>query len=681
MPRRHRVAESFAEGLIASVARGLVLAAVAGSLVACGSTPRSSTTSIGAVANFAVVDGEEVAVPEIPMGDPATVRRILEEGINRNRVMDHLTHLAVEIGPRLTGSTRVDQANRWTADQFRAWGLGNVRLHQWGEVATRFDRGPSSGAVYLRSTNREGETTYDKVTDLDLTALAWTRGTEGAVRGPVVRMPATLDELAAIEGDLAGAWVLVPTDYSGRTGIRGVAGTMRLRAQQRQEAREAIASGASLEPAAPKYPRDGVSGRWLGTIAGDQIPGGQVPFFVDFGINPDGSVAGNAGVPDVFESAMQNASFDRASNALTFEWNSPNGAVVMTMPVADGKIEYAGGLGEQAVQIDLTREDPGDQGPTEEEIILRRILAAEPAGFLSSSRDERVWTTSASGWRERPLDEIPHDVEVLVSEPGYDAINSRLADGAPVYAEFDLQHSLTAGPIPVYNTVAEIPGTDPELADEVIIVSAHLDSWDGPGTMGTTDNGTGSSVVLESARLLMAAGARPKRTIRFILWTGEEQGLLGSRAYVEELGDDLAKVSAVFVDDGGTNYEGGLHAIAPMRDYLAAATAPVNGRFYDEVEGKWMNVNVRINDNMPRGGGSDHASFNARGVPGFFWDEVGRANYGRGWHTQFDRIDLAIPEYLRQSSTTMAITAYNLASAPEMLPRQPQQQADAANGG
>jgi hypothetical protein len=105
---------------------------------------------------------------------------------------------------------------------------------------------------------------------------------------------------------------------------------------------------------------------------------------------------------------------------------------------------------------------------------------------------------------------------------------------------------------------------------------------------------------------------------------------------------------------------------------LAAATAPVNYLFTDSKDGKPLNVNIHTTgDKWEQSGGSDHASFYTKGVPGFFWDEVGRADYGHGWHTQHDRLDLAVPEYLKQSSTCAAITAYNLACAQDMLPRFP----------
>jgi Zn-dependent M28 family amino/carboxypeptidase len=236
--------------------------------------------------------------------------------------------------------------------------------------------------------------------------------------------------------------------------------------------------------------------------------------------------------------------------------------------------------------------------------------------------------------------------------------------------EFDLQNKLSAGPFPVYNVIAEIPGT--EKPEEVVIISAHMDSWNGPGSQGTVDNGTGTAVTIEAARILGSLGIQPKRTIRFALWGGEEQGLLGSKAYIESLSEEeLANISAAFVDDGGTNYEGGIPAADYMVEYLAAATAPINGVFYSETDGEYLNVNIRpTGEKIETHGGSDHAAFNRVGVPGFFWDEVGRADYGYGWHTQNDRLDLAIEEYLMQSATNAAIVAYNLANAPGLLPRE-----------
>ncbi|GJQ30512.1 MAG: aminopeptidase [Phycisphaerae bacterium] len=499
----------------------------------------------------AVIDGVETPCPEIEMGDPAVVRAILDEGKNRNQVMSHLRHLTKEIGARLTGSSALENANNWTKDQFASWGLSNAHLDKWGEIPVRFDRGPSYGKVVLKRTPRGGgESQYEPIRDMQLTWQAWAVGTEGPVRGPVVKEPQNAEEFLAVQPKLYGSWVLIKAPPAvGQRGIRDRVGT---RYQVARDARRKVAEGTSPE-----------------------------------------------------------------------------------------------------------------------NLSIAERLSLEPiAGYITTSSDERVWTGGAPGWRNLDADAIPPGPQVVIRRSDYDFINSRVADGEPVEAEFDLNCTFTKGPIPVYNTIAEIPGT--EKPDEVVIISAHLDSWNGPGSEGCTDNGTGSSVTLEAARILMAVGAKPKRTIRFILWTGEEQGLLGSRAYVEANREKLEKISAVFVDDGGTNYEGGIPAATSQVDYLAAATAPTNNQFYSEVDKKYLNVNIRKQGEMRTGGGgSDHQSFIQAGVPGFFWDEVGRADYGYGWHTQNDTYDLAIAEYLVQSSTNAAIVAYRLACAPELLSRPP----------
>src|SRR5205814_8610084 len=124
----------------------------------------------------------------------------------------------------------------------------------------------------------------------------------------------------------------------------------------------------------------------------------------------------------------------------------------------------------------------------------------------------------------------------------------RLLDAGAVEAEINIQGSFSGKPVTVYNTVAEIKGS--EKSDEVVIIGGHLDSWD-LGT-GATDNGTGSMAVLEAARALSALHLKPKRSIRFILFTGEEEGLVGSREYVKAHQSEMDKVDAVLVHDTGT---------------------------------------------------------------------------------------------------------------------------------
>lgn len=297
------------------------------------------------------------------------------------------------------------------------------------------------------------------------------------------------------------------------------------------------------------------------------------------------------------------------------------------------------------------------------------VKAAGALGQVTGSRNELVITSGNYNfkWEDRPT-----DVSIQVRASDFAFINEAMSSGY-TSLEFNLVQSMRQGPVKLYNVVADIKGT--EFPDEVVIVSGHLDSWDGPGSTGTCDNGTGTMVALEAARLLMAAGAAPKRTIRFIMWTGEEQGLHGSRRYVEMHANELDKISAVFVDDGGTNYSGGLVCIDSMKDMLEAATAPLNEAF------PTLPVTIRSQASMPRGGGSDHASFNARGVPGFFWSETGVADYNYVHHTQHDNIGSAINAYLIQSSVAAAVTSYNVACASTMLPRAPQPTSNGGGGG
>ncbi len=303
----------------------------------------------------------------------------------------------------------------------------------------------------------------------------------------------------------------------------------------------------------------------------------------------------------------------------------------------------------------------GRRAPDAQPTDLEKAIAASGAlGKVFGSQNELVRTSGS--FRNLTWESLPTEVRITVRKSDYDAVMEQIAAGKQPLLEFDLEQRFMRGPVPLYNVIADIPGT--EKPDEMVIVSGHLDSWDGPGSEGAQDNGTGTMVAIEAARLLMKSGAKPKRTIRFILWTGEEQGLLGSRAYVEMHKDKLDKISAVFVDDGGSNYQGGLTCIAEMEPMLKTVIEPAMKAFPD------LPMKVTVQDRMPRGGGSDHAPFNAVGVPGFFWHETGRNNYTHHHHTQHDKFETCIPEYLVQSSVNSAIASYLLANAETLLPRE-----------
>ena len=214
----------------------------------------------------AIVDGKTVPVPNIPMGDPETVRRILAEGQHNNHVMDNMTHLTQQIGPRLTGSANAEAANRWTLEMFKSWGL-QAELYKWGEVKVRFDRGPSYGKSFVgrEKKNDDGEMVMDwrPGREFELTTLAWSHGTDGPKRGPVVRVPENEEEYAKVKGSLKGAWVLLkPMDTTGRTGVRGPGGVVGERMKHRQEARQKVGAGTSVDeiPIEDRLIFDGILG-------------------------------------------------------------------------------------------------------------------------------------------------------------------------------------------------------------------------------------------------------------------------------------------------------------------------------------------------------------------------------------------------------------------------------------
>jgi hypothetical protein len=232
----------------------------------------------------------------------------------------------------------------------------------------------------------------------------------------------------------------------------------------------------------------------------------------------------------------------------------------------------------------------------------------------------------------------------------------RLLDTGAVEAEVNIGSSFSGKPVEVYNTVAEITGT--EKPDEVVIVGGHLDSWD-LGT-GATDNGTGSMAVLEAARALQKLDVKPKRTIRFVLFTGEEQGLNGSKAYVKAHQKELEKISGMLVHDSGT---GKVLTVGLMGNY--AVREAIDRALYPLARAKEVGL---AEPTLRSEGGSDHVPFDTAGVPGF-WCVQENVDYDKTHHSQADTLDRVRWDDLTEGAQVLAVFAYNVAQLPEMLPR------------
>ena len=227
------------------------------------------------------------------------------------------------------------------------------------------------------------------------------------------------------------------------------------------------------------------------------------------------------------------------------------------------------------------------------------------------------------------------------------------SNDAKTRVEVEITNKIIPGPISVHNTVGEIRGS--EKPDEFVIIGAHLDSWD--LAQGTTDNGTGSCVVLEAARILAGSGVKPKRTIRFVLFTGEEQGLHGSKAYVQRHKDELPKISMALVHDTGTGKAIGLglQGRPIIKPILEAELGSLTALGFKEINTRSMN-------------GSDHASFEQAGVPGFAFQQD-PSEYRFTHHSQSDTLDKAREADLVQGAQVMAVMALRVADLPSLLPR------------
>ncbi len=230
-------------------------------------------------------------------------------------------------------------------------------------------------------------------------------------------------------------------------------------------------------------------------------------------------------------------------------------------------------------------------------------------------------------------------------------------DQGPVL-EVEAQATFEEG-VPVFNTIAEIRGS--EKPEEYIVLSAHLDSWD--GASGATDNGTGTITVLEAMRILKAAYPNPKRTIVAGLWGGEEQGLIGSRAYAADHPEVVDGLQALFNQDNGTGRITRISTQGLTRagEYFARWIAQVPTEI-----GRHIDLQV---PGRPGGGGSDYASFLCYGAPSFFLYAHSWSYFPYTWHTNRDSFDKIVMDDLKNNATLFAMLAYLAAEEPERVPR------------
>ena len=515
-----------------------------------------------------------VSKPEIP--DLEFITRLREEEFSHGEVMDIMSHLTDDIGPRLTGSPNMKKANEWTRDQFTKWGLVNAHLEPWGT----FGRGWAYQLCEVRMLSPD---------IMQFLALpeAWTPGTNGPIRGEVTELVAsTSADLEKYKGKLAGKIVL-------------------------------IGEARVPEPSEkPLFQRD--DDAELAKTAEFQIPVSRL---------------GGPGGPNpaMRQQFAQRFRFQRELEKFLTDEHVAAVLDITRQPGQDGTIIVQSG-------------GSYDQGKT---VTFPRItLSVEHYGRMARLLAKKV----------------PVEVEVNVQSQFYDDDDKG------------------------YDTIAEIPGVDPQLKEQLVMLGGHMDSWH--AAEGATDNGAGTAVAMEAVRLLKKLGVEPRRTIRVALWSGEEEGLLGSRGYVKnhfggrpepppsrddstpafmrrptgplELKPEQKLVSVYFNLDNGT---GKVRGVSLQGNELVA---PIFQKWIEPFRDLGVTTLTMRNT-----GGTDHLSFDAVGIPGFQFIQD-PMDYGTlTHHTNLDVYEHIRPEDMKQASVIMACFVYNAAMRDEMMPRKP----------
>ena len=297
---------------------------------------------------------------------------------------------------------------------------------------------------------------------------------------------------------------------------------------------------------------------------------------------------------------------------------------------------------------------------------LKKLALSEGAiAILSSSTRFHDGTLFTQGGGSYKGTDPENFLDVVIGIEDYNTILRLVKAGNQVKLDADVKVAFQEKDLQAYNVIAEIPGTDPLLKNEIVMIGAHLDSWH-TGT-GATDNASGSAVMMEAIRILKTLKIENKRTIRIGLWSGEEQGLLGSRGYVKktfadpttmQLLGDHEKFSTYFNIDNGTGKIRGIYlqGNAACKDILTQWFAPLK----DITEGT-----VTISNT----GGTDHLAFDAVGLPGFQFIQDEIEYETRTHHSNMDVYDHLIEADLKQMATIVASFVYDASQRDEKLPR------------
>jgi Zn-dependent M28 family amino/carboxypeptidase len=295
------------------------------------------------------------------------------------------------------------------------------------------------------------------------------------------------------------------------------------------------------------------------------------------------------------------------------------------------------------------------------------ISSQEPLLIITArtGRHGTVFTSNGASYKA--------DAPVAMAEfemiPEHANMMARLIEnGVKIELEAEIRTKFQDKDFTGYNVIAEIPGTDPELKEQVVMLGGHLDSWH--GSTGATDNASGCAVMLEAVRIIQTLDLKPKRTIRIALWSGEEQGIHGSRNYVKNhFGDaesmtlkpEHANLSAYYNIDNGTGRIRGVYLQGNQ------AARPMFSAWFEALSDIIETPTITIRNT----GGTDHLGFDRIGLPGFQFIQDKIEYSTRTHHTNMDNYDRLEMDDLKQMATVIATIVYHTAQRDELMPREP----------
>jgi len=533
--------------------------------------------------------------------------QIRAEETNNSRIMWIIHEVADVYGPRVTGSPNLKAADDWAIKTMASWGLVNTHLEPW-----TFQ--PPSAATPVPGWENV-ELLADAVSpfhgQLMVKPLAWTPSTKGVVTANVVMIDPPGTALLAFGGG---------GGFGG--GGRAAAATAPVDPKWATPPMP-----EKTRPSRPQQPTQAELDAYLNSVR-DKVKGAIV------------FVGKHVDVPeDMHPAAMRRPEEEWASR-----FSGSN----------DQRQGQRGGQPPQQQEGVLTRGEvlrQVDQFLVDSGALVRVNDAGRPHGVIVAQQNNTYdWTRA-----------VP---TLIMRNEDYGRIARILDDGTPVTLRINIQNKEYPAGTTAYNAIGEIPGTDKK--DEIVMLGGHYDSWH--DATGATDNGIGSSMMLEAVRILASLHVRPRRTIRVALWSGEEEGLLGSLAYVQQhFGSfeaqkpEYAKLDAYFNIDSGTGKPRGASVFgpAPAADMIGQAMKP----FSD-----WGFMGALPTDSR-RTGGTDSTSFNNAGLPG-----VGLAQDSFDYnsfthHTNLDTYERIYEEDVREGAVEIASAVYAMAMADEMVPR------------